>query len=68
MEDSIKVSFENLKVDLQREYDQILRYHYGDYMQFPPVEQQCSNNMIAYVNLDKREPYEEVMAKIKWDG
>lgn len=32
------ISFENIKVKVPSGYDEILRTTYGDYMQFPPVE------------------------------
>lgn len=65
IEDSIEVPFENLKVSIQKEYDALLRRYFGDYMQFPPEEEQHSKHLIAYLNLDKRESYEDVIAKIK---
>jgi len=65
IEESIEVPFENLNVPIQKDYDALLRRYFGDYMQFPPEEEQHSHHLIAYVNLDKRESYSEVMAKIK---
>ena len=65
IEESIEVPFETLNVSIQKEYDALLRRYFGDYMQFPPEEEQHSHHLIAYINLEKRESYEEVMAKIK---
>lgn len=65
IEESVEVPFENLQVSIQKEYDALLRRYFGDYMQFPPKEEQHSNHPIAYVNFEKRESYEEVMAKVK---
>lgn len=65
IEDSIEVPFETFKVSIQKEYDALLRRYFGDYMQFPPKEEQHSNHLIAYINLNERESYDDVMAKIK---
>lgn len=65
MDSSTTLSFEGMTVDIQSNFDQILRKHYGDYMQFPPEEEQHSRHQVAYVNLEKHESYEEVMKKIK---
>lgn len=63
--ESVEVPFETLQVAIHKEYDALLRRYFGDYMQFPPEEEQHSNHLIAYINLDRRESYDEVMAKIK---
>ncbi len=65
IEESIEVPFETLNVSIQKEYDALLRRYFGDYMKFPPEQEQHSHHLIAYINLEKRESYEEVMAKIK---
>lgn len=65
LEGNTEIPFENLMVSIHRDYDTVLRRYFGDYMQLPPEEEQHTRHMIAYVNLDKRETYEEVMAKIK---
>lgn len=65
IEECIEVPFENLNVSIQKNYDALLRRYFGDYMQFPPEQEQHSNHLIAYINLEKRESYQEVMAKIK---
>lgn len=37
--DLVEVDFEMLKVMMVRNYDEVLRRIYGDYMQFPPMEE-----------------------------
>lgn len=64
MDSSTTLSFEGMTVDIQSNFDQILRKHYGDYMKLPPVEEQRSRHQIAYVNLEKHESYDEVKKKI----
>lgn len=65
MEGTETFTFEGMTVDIQSGYDHILRQHYGDYMQLPPEEERHSRHHIAYVNLEKRESYEEVMKKLR---
>lgn len=65
IEESIQVPFETLQVSIQKDYDALLRRYFGDYMQYPPEEEQHSHHLIAYINLERRETLDEVMAKIK---
>ena len=65
MEEYVDVEFEGHMFKAISHYDAFLRGVYGDYMQFPPEEEQHSKHLIAYLNLDKRESYEDVIAKIK---
>ena len=51
---AVSFKFEGLTVDLPAGYDQYLRYHYGDYMQLPPVEERKSHHYKAFFDLDKR--------------
>ena len=47
--DSIKVQFENLKLNIPKQYDKILKTMYGNYMQFPPKEERITHHdYIAY--------------------
>lgn len=39
LDDIIYVDFENIKVPVPKDYDSVLRHTYGNYMEFPPVEQ-----------------------------
>lgn len=46
----IDLPFEHLTVKAPKEYDQILRHYYGDYMQLPPIEQQTNpHDVVAYL-------------------
>ena len=62
---SIEVPFETITVTIQARYDELLRRYFGDYMQYPPLEQQHSNHLIAYINLNKRETPEEVRKNLR---
>ena len=44
----IEVEFENNKLPLIKEYDDMLKTTYGDYMKLPPKEQQVGHNVEAY--------------------
>ena len=57
--------FEDIEVPLPQEYDKYLRHFFGDYMQFPPVEQRVEKHNRAYVNLDRKETREEAIKKLK---
>ena len=61
----VELPFENVQVAIHKDYDTVLRRYFGDYMQFPPVEEQHSHHQIAYFNFDQYETYEEVMRKLK---
>ena len=65
LEGCVELPFENVSVAIHKDYDTVLRRYFGDYMQFPPEEEQHSHHQVAYVNLEKHESYEEVMKKIK---
>lgn len=46
--DFILVTFEGYKFPIIKEYDEMLRITYGDYMKLPPKEQQIGHNIEAY--------------------
>ena len=46
------------------DYDSILRLDYGDYMQFPPVEQRIEKHNRAYLNIHEKETREEIRKKV----
>ena len=64
IEGSIDVPFEHIIVKIQKNYDAILRRYFGDYMQLPLEEERQSHHLIAYVNMDARETFEEVKRKL----
>ena len=56
--------FEDTEVPLPEEYDKYLRHFFGDYMQFPPVEQRIEKHHRAYLNMDCKEEKEAVLKKL----
>ena len=56
--------FEDTTVLLPERYDEYLRHFFGDYMQLPPVEQRIEKHNRAYLNMNAREPIEEVKKKL----
>ena len=46
--DYILTDFEGHKFPIIKEYDEMLKNSYGDYMQLPPKEQQVGHNIDAY--------------------
>ncbi|MCI1741501.1 MAG: LicD family protein [Prevotella sp.] len=61
----VNVQFEDLKIKIPTNFDAYLKCMYGNYMQLPPKEDQVSHHYVAYLNLEKRETIEEVLAKLK---
>ena len=53
--ESIPWDFDCLKVQIPRGYDRILRTVYGNYMEFPPIEQRGEWHFGVFVDTDK--PY-----------
>ena len=43
-DESFKIKFENIMVNCPKEYDLILKTHFGDYMKLPPKEEQQSGH------------------------
>lgn len=58
-------SFEDTTVLLPEQYDQYLRHFFGDYMQLPPVEQRVEKHLRYYLNMEKRETWQEIKKKLK---
>lgn len=56
--------FEDTTVLLPERYDEYLRHFFGDYMQLPPVEQRIEKHNRSYLNMNAREPIEEVKKKL----
>jgi len=57
--------FENLEVVLPKCFDEHLSHFFGDYMQFPPKEQQVTHHSLAYFNLERRVSMDEILTYIK---
>lgn len=56
--------FEDTTVLLPEEYDKYLRHFFNDYMQFPPVEQRVEKHLRYYLNMEKRDSWEEIKQKL----
>lgn len=52
--ESLMVDFEFLKVPIPNGYDWILKDHYGNYMELPPIEERTNHE---YLQLDPEVPY-----------
>lgn len=57
--------FEDTTVLLPEEYDKYLRHFFGDYMQLPPVEQRIEKHLRYYLNMEKRESWDEIKKKLR---
>lgn len=57
--------FEDTTVLLPAEYDKYLSHFFGNYMQLPPVEQRIEKHLRYYLNMEKRETWQEISKKIK---
>ena len=51
----INVSFENIQVMIFKNYDEILKTTFGDYMQLPPEDKRKSHGLEAYWRNDNEE-------------
>lgn len=49
--ESIRVPFENIQINIPKEYDKYLSHLYGDYMVLPPLEKRGSMHPHFYLNL-----------------
>lgn len=46
------------------EYDKYLSHFFGNYMQLPPVEQRVEKHLRYYLNMEKRETWQEISKKL----
>lgn len=58
--ETIQLKYEDMEIDVPKEYDKILRQLYGDYMKLPPVEKRISNHPHYFMDLDRRWSCEEI--------
>lgn len=65
IEETTELPFEDLMVAIPKNYEFFLNHYFGDYKQLPPEEQRISHHIKCYVNMDKYEPLEDVLKKIK---
>lgn len=56
--------FEDTTVLLPEEYDKYLRHFFNDYMQLPPEEQRVEKHLRYYLNMEKRDTWEEIKKKL----
>ena len=52
-EEPVSLLFEGESFSAPADFDAVLRYNYGDYMQLPPVEKRCSNHGDMYIDLER---------------
>lgn len=65
IEDTIEVPFENITARIPKDFDDYLRHYYGDYMQLPPEDKRDDRHAIDYLNLDEREPINDILSKLE---
>lgn len=51
-EETEKLMFEGIETIAPKEFDNVLKLHYGNYMTLPPIEKQVSHHGFSYVNLE----------------
>ncbi len=56
--------FEDTTGLLPAEYDKYLSHFFGNYMQLPPVEQRVEKHLRYYLNMEKRETWQEISKKL----
>lgn len=61
IEETIYVPFENINVPIPKMYDEYLTSIYGDYMTPPPEDKRDDRHVLAYLDLERRLSYEELM-------
>lgn len=63
--ESIRVPFENIQINLPKEYDRYLSHLYGDYMVLPPAEKRVSMHPHFYLNLKEGLTLNDVERRIQ---
>lgn len=58
--DTMKVPFEDILINIPKEYDNYLSLLYGDYLVLPPIEKRVSHHFHYYIDLDKRLTIDEI--------
>ena len=59
-----EIPFENMTIKVMNNNDEHLRRTYGDYMTLPPVEQRVEKHLRYYLNMEKRETWDEIKRKL----
>jgi lipopolysaccharide cholinephosphotransferase len=57
-------TFGTIDVNIPYEYDNYLKKMYGNYMQYPPLNERISHHRCEYVNLHSREEYNDILKKL----
>lgn len=67
LEPPVMMAFDELKVAMPCKSDDYLKHAYGDYMQYPPVDQRINNHMesLFYFNLTKRMEFIKIRKEIR---
>lgn len=60
-EESVMMDFEYIQLPVPKAYDSILKTHYGNYMQLPPMEKRGLHHEILF---DPDKPYTEYIGKM----
>lgn len=64
-DDTMLVDFEEFKVRVPKRYDEYLTSLYGNYLQFPPVEERTNKHNLYYINLEENLKKDEIRRRIK---
>ncbi len=51
---SVLYPFEDTHIEVPKGYDSFLKAMFGDYMTYPPIEEQVSHHALFYYNLERR--------------
>lgn len=60
VQDTIEVPFEDMSINIPKDYDAYLNNLYGNYMKYPPMEEQKSQHNHFFVDLKKRLSISEI--------
>ena len=66
-EDVVEKPFENIMINVPRDYDNYLKLLYNDYMTLPPIEERISNHSHYFIDLYQRWTIEDIR-KLKKNG
>lgn len=64
-EEAVEMPFENITIKVPCQYDEYLHTIYGDYMRFPPKEEQITHHSRKYINLNQGLTIDEVKQLMK---
>ena len=63
VQDTIKMEFEGIKVNVSDRYDEWLTYVYGDYMSLPPENERVGHHYVDIFDMNK--PYTEYINEVR---